>query len=259
MNKIANYFTLGVMPLLLLLSVTKVNANELTVAAANSTCSVLKKVGTLYKAEYGTTIKYICKSSGRLAKGLKGESIKADVYISANKSWMDKMVMANQVYREEVRSLWGNSLVIAVNKDSPLKINEWNELSSDEVKTILIGDPGTAPFGRYAKQALKTTGLWGSVKNKIKTKKHITLLAETVAKSDHNTVGILFGTNINEGMKVIYSVDTSWHDPIRYYSAPVRGALNPVDAKSFIEFIGYAESQKIFMDAGFKGLFTLSD
>ncbi len=252
MKNIANTTRTSLPLLLLLLMFGPAHAGELTVAAANSTCSVLKAVATLYEQQHVATVNFICKSSGRLAKGLKGKAITADIYISANKEWMDKMVKSRVVDENAVSSLWGNSLVAVAAKGDPIKLNGWNELASDKVKTIMIGDPGTAPFGRYAKQALEATELWDSVKGKISTQKHITLLADTVAASEHGTIGILFATNVNDGMKVVYEVDEAWHQPIRYYSSFVTGAANLPDAHSFMRFLQGADGQGVLSDAGFK-------
>ena len=252
MKNVSTNLNTVLMPLLLLvLMFNQAHADELSVAAANSTCMVLKKIGTLYEREHGIAVNYICKSSGRLAKGLKGKVIKADLFISANKEWMDKMVNANVVNKSAVSTLWGNSLVAVVSKGDPLVIEKWSELASDKVKTIMIGDPGTAPFGRYAKQALQSTGIWASVKGKIVTKKHITLLADAMAESEQGTVGILFSTNLNESMKVVYALDVAWHKPIRYYKSYLTDADNLKNAKSFMQFLRGDSARKLLSDAGF--------
>lgn len=229
-----------------------VQADELNLAVANSTCTAMQEVGKLFEERNNTTINYICKSSGRLAKGLNGSVIKADVYVSANRKWMDYMIDKDLVDFERVSSPWGNKLVVATNKDSHLEISEWTELDSDKVKSILIGDPGTAPFGRYAKQAMQSTGIWERVKKKIKTKKHITLLAETLADSDDDTVGILFASNINDKHKKVFSVDGSWHPPIRYYIAPVKNGDSSKKVTALLDFIQGADAKKIFRENKFK-------
>lgn len=231
---------------------SSVHANELNIAAANSTCSAIKEAGKLFQQRNDITINYLCKSSGRLAKGLNGSTIIADIYISANRKWIDYMIDNDMVKSENVVSPWGNELVVATQKDSQLEINKWTELTSDKVKKILIGDPGTAPFGRYAKQAMQFTGIWDDVKKKIETRKHITLLAETLAESDPNTVGILFASNINDMHRNIYTVNKSWHPPIRYYMAAIENTEINKNATAFIDFLQGSDAKKIFRSAKFK-------
>lgn len=238
--------------IVLLISAASGHASELTLAVANSTCNAIKQVGDQYSRQYDVDITYICKSSGRLAKGLRGKAIDADIYISANQSWMDYLVNAGLVSPKEITRPWGNSLVVSTRIDNPLVLHDWDSLASDKVKTILIGDPGTAPFGRYTKEALQATELWKLALPKIETKKHITLLADTLAESDDNTVGILFVTNVTNRLKVIYSIDTSWHSPILYYMAPIGNRVSDSQVRSLLEYIQSPDAQAIFKAEGFE-------
>jgi molybdate transport system substrate-binding protein len=237
---------------LLWLFIPVLQAEQMTIATANSTCTIIKEVGALFEKQSSVSIDYICKSSGRLAKGIKGKVIKADFYISANKEWMTWMIENALVSEQAVKSLWGNSLVVAVPRQDPIIFNKWEDLTSFKVKTVMIGDPGTAPFGRYAKQSLTSTGLWDTVKQKIQTKKHITLLADSLAESEYGTAGILFKTNVNEQMRIVFHIDNSTHKPIRYYSAPLKNADNPVNAIEFFKFLATDQVQEHFAKAGFQ-------
>ena len=116
----------------------------------------------------------------------------------------------------------------------------------------MIGDPGTAPFGRYAKEALQHSGVWEQVKRKITTKKHITLLADALGKADDATVGILFVSNLTPKHKQLYAVDETWHSTIRYYAAPLKAAANNTAVTEMLNFMQGSESQAIFRAAGFR-------
>jgi len=245
----------GLMPLLSLLSVVLPTVSfsaELNLAAANSTCTAIRQVGEKYEQHTGIHINYICKSSGRLAKGLNGKTIQADIYISANNKWMNYMVERGLVDASHVTIPLGNELVVAAPASSPLQMNSWQDLTDADIKTILLGDPSTAPFGRYAKEALQHTGLWDSVRIRVVTKKHITLLAETLANADPNTVGILFKSNLTDEHKVLFLVDTSWHSPIQYFMGPVENAAENPAVLDLLTYIQGEESGEIFRASGFK-------
>lgn len=164
---------------------------------------------------------------------------------------MDYMVKEGAVEAGSVTSPWGNSLVVAAPRKSALEIEKWSDLQSSNIKVVMIGDPGTAPFGRHAKQALETAGIWKNVRKKIQTKKHISLLAETLAVSDAHTVGILFITNVSDDLKVIYTIDESLHKPIRYYMAPTRKTVNKSLADSFLHFLRGGQVNDLVEEAGF--------
>jgi len=238
---------------LFLLSTSNAFTEELTLAVANSTCNAMQKVGKLYQQNKGDiSLKYICKSSGRLAKGLHGKAIEADIYVSANRKWMDYIIGVELASPERVISPWGNDLVVATPLNSNITAFNWNDLASEKVKAIYIGDPGTAPFGRYAKQALTSTNLWEQVKHKIHTKKHITLLAENLTMASPNSVGILFFSNVNDSLRVIHTIDASWHEPIFYYLAPINKTETNEHVASMLDFIKSDAARTIFLEEGFK-------
>lgn len=235
-----------------LLSPANASADSINVAVANSTCGAMKQLGKIFEQRSGHRVRYLCKASGLLAKGLKGGAISAKIYVSASKEWMDFMIDAGMVKPEHVISPWGNELVVAAAKTSPIEISAWSDLGTPKVKTILIGDPSTAPFGRYAKQAMQHTAIWEQAKLKIVTKKHITLLADTLAEADDTTVGILFSSNTTTSHRIMFKVDESWHTPIRYYAAPLKSAAEGTTASEFLRFMQGKEAQAIFEAEGFR-------
>ncbi len=239
--------------LFLLLTTVNAIAEEITLAVANSTCHAIKQVGKLYQQQHPSVeLNYICKSSGRLAKGLHGNLIKADIYISANRKWIEYMIDAELVSSDQVVSPWGNELVVATPVNSNITDFNWEDLAEKKVEKILIGDPGTAPFGRYAKQAFISTNLWKKVRHKIETKKHITLLAENLVQASPHTVGILFFSNLNDSLRVVQAVDPSWHAPIEYYMAPLQNTEPNSRLASLLNFIQQDSSQAVFLKQGFK-------
>jgi molybdate transport system substrate-binding protein len=236
-----------------LLPVSNIQAQELTLAVANSTCKAMKRVGHLYVQQHDDIrLNYICKSSGRLAKGLNGNAIEADIYLSASRQWMDYMIDAELVAPAHVSHLWGNELVVATPLRSNISNFKWDDLKSNKVESILIGDPSTAPFGRHAKQAMKSTNLWKEVRHKIQTKKHMTLLAETLAEASPATVGLLFLSNVDQSVRVLDRIDAGLHDPIRYYLAPLVKEHQKENVTSLISFIQSDSGQAVFLDEGFK-------
>jgi len=226
-------------------------AGELALALANSTCDAMIKVEDLYRASHPVQFTHHCKSSGLLAKGVRGGALKADLFVSANREWMDFAVENGLVAADRVSSPWGNALVVATPKNSPMQRLDWQELASDKVTVILIGDPSTAPFGRYAKEALEASGLWDRVKHKIQTRKNIELLADSLATSSPSTVGIMFKSNLTGQLRELHTVDKTLHKPIRYYMAPLKASAGNAEVAAFLKFMQSKAVKDIFRAEGF--------
>nr|CRH06459.1 Molybdenum ABC transporter, periplasmic molybdate-binding protein [Candidatus Magnetococcus massalia] len=240
--------------LLLLAQPALAENRPLTLAVANSTCQLMGQITQRFSVQYGTPVRTICKSSGRLAKGLMGGAIRADYYLSANKRWMDKVILGGLVASEQVSTPWGNRLVIAAPSSSPLQLSSLEELAEDAVSKILIGDPSTAPFGRYAKQALRKNDLWQRVRPKISTRKHITLLADHLAAAGAGSVGILFATNITQAHTVLLQIPEKNHRKVRYYGAPLKQSTLPALATQFSAYLQQEEIKLLAQQAGFQNI-----
>ena len=226
-------------------------AGELSLALANSTCDAMKKVEALYRTSRPVQFTYICKSSGLLAKGLLGAALNADVFVSADREWMDFAIEHGLVTADSVTSPWGNALVVATPKNSPIQHLDWQDLASDKVTVILIGDPSTAPFGRHAKEALEASGLWDRVKHKVQTRKNIELLAESLGTSSPSTVGILFKTNLTDQLRQLHTVKKDLHSPIHYYMAPLNASAGNAEVTAFLAFMRSKAVNDIFQAEGF--------
>jgi molybdate transport system substrate-binding protein len=227
-------------------------AGELTLALANSTCSAMSKAEALYRASHPVQFTHLCKSSGLLAKGLHGGALNADIFVSADREWMDFAVENGLAASDRVASPWGNALVVATASNSPIQRLDWQGLASDKVTAILIGDPSTAPFGRHAKEALEASGLWERVKHKIQTRKNIELLADSLATASPGTVGILFKTHLTDQLRQLRVVDKSLHKPIRYYFAPLKASADKPEVAAFLEFMQSKAVRDIFRAEGFE-------
>lgn len=234
-----------------MLSTSSLSAADITLAAANSTCNAIKQASAQFSDRHQIEVNAICKSSGRLAKGLRGGAISANIYISANKQWMDHMIKGKLIDPSQVVSPWSNKLVVAARKEQQIELAGLETLATDEVKTILIGDPGTAPFGRYAKQALQSSGLWERVRHKIETRKHITLLAQSMEMAPQGTVGILFSTNLTPRLETIHEINPERHDPILYFMAPLSDSTSD-DVIKMMDYLQGETAQRIFSGMGFR-------
>lgn len=226
---------------------------ELQLALADSTCKTMHAVGAAFTLRTGIALAYICKSSGLLVQGIRGGVIKADFFLSADKKWMDDMVAADLVDAKTINSLWANELIVATRaSNSDLQITSLQELAGPKVTSVIIGDPSNAPFGRYTKQALDHLGIWTEVRNKIISRKNISLVIETIkTKEKANAVGIIFRTGLDKELRLLATIPREMSEPINYYSAPLKPSAAKKEISQLLTFLKSAEAADIFSAAGF--------
>ena len=237
--------------LYLILLVPTVSGAELELAIADSTCSVLKKVGKSFTQKHNIPLRFTCKSSGLLAKGLETGVIQADFFLSANKKWMESMVAAGLVSKQSVQTLWANKLIVVEPVGRTSRINSLNDLTSPDFTRIIIGDPSHAPFGRYAKTALQKAGIWSEIRNKIISRKYISLAIKSIQEGTPGTAGIIYRSGLDPTLRPLFTISSDLSGPIHYFSAPLITSESKKEMVSFLAFLESVESRKLFEEAGF--------
>jgi len=226
------------------------SAATVHVAVADSMCAVMHATGEAFSKQTEIPVKLTCKSSGMLFDGIRAGVIKADYYICANRSWMEKAVKAGLINQAKVKSPWGNNLVVAALQQSPLVIQSLDDLSSDTVKKVIIGDPGKAPFGRYAKEALIKAGLWSKVREKTVSRKKISLAIEMLEGEDVSTVAFLYASNLTDKLRAVFVIPGTTHESIRYFVAPLKTSEKKAELTEFMAFLQKKETSQRIIDSG---------
>jgi molybdate transport system substrate-binding protein len=244
--------TMLLLTIFYLVSIASTARSEtLHVAVADSMCGVMHKTGKAFFKQTGISITFTCKSSGLLFKGMRAGVIKADFYISANREWMNKTVNIGLIDQADITSPWGNKLIVAVLRQSTLEIRSLDDLASENIKKVIIGDPGKAPFGRYAKQTLENAGLWDQVKQKTASREKISLAIEMLEGESVSTVALLYASNLTQKLRTAFVIPTVGHDHIRYFTAPLKASVKNDALAQFTAFLRNRETSQLLAEAGF--------
>src|ERR671930_70414 len=91
----------------------------------------------------------------------------ADVFFAADQSFPDDL-RDKGVIIPESRMLYAQGrLVLASSNKTGLRLADLRELSRPEVKRVAIANPEHAPYGRAARQALESLGLWERIRPRL--------------------------------------------------------------------------------------------
>jgi molybdate transport system substrate-binding protein len=127
---------------------TEVSGDVLVFAAASLTDVLAGIADTFEDANPDASVEFNFAGSSALAAQIV-EGAPADVFISANKSQMDKVNDAGAV--EDVRPLVTNELVVVVPAGSDA-VQSFEDLATDGVRLVLAAE--NVPAGQYAREAL---------------------------------------------------------------------------------------------------------
>jgi molybdate transport system substrate-binding protein len=225
-----------------------------TVFAAASTTNALTEIGKLFENRNTGKFTSSFASSSTLAKQIE-QGAPADIFLSADKEWMDYLETKKIIEPDTRFDLLGNRIVLIAPRDSPVSTVDIR-LGFDLVKLlgdglIAMGDPDHVPAGIYGKNALESLGVWSGVEKRVARSKDVRAALALVERGE-TPLGLIYATDaaISDKVKVIGLFPQESHTPIVYPAAVVAGKKSEA-AGRFIEFLQGPEAGAIFEKYGF--------
>ncbi len=165
---------------------------------------------------------------------------------------MDRLAEQNLLAADTRIDFAKNSLTLASSKQKSFAIKSLQQLPELDVKQIALGNPESVPAGKYAEQALKASGVWEDVENKLV---HTTDARQTLTyiESENTEIGFVYSSDLKRSdlTKEVLSIDENLHDPITYPAAVMASSEAKQTAKAFLSFLQTDKAQSILEDYGF--------
>ncbi|MDR3282257.1 MAG: molybdate ABC transporter substrate-binding protein [Candidatus Methanoplasma sp.] len=176
---------------------------QIKVGAASSLRYALEDLKPYYEGETGNTLEFSMLSSGTIVNSILGDEGMYDVFISADKANMDKVIGATESgggkFTNGSVDMLTNSLSIVVNKQAMGKYG-WTESTftdfshlTDTVtgadKAVIALGNASVPAGEYARYYLKESSLYDTLSNNGKID-----LVETYSKVSDVTAAVSAGS-----------------------------------------------------------------
>lgn len=237
---------------------------ELEIYAANSLTDAMTEAQEAYTKAHPevTFADSQFEASGTLVQKMEAGG-KPDIFISANKKNMDKVVEDDLVASDAPFDLFKNDLVIVTAEDSAVNDITLAEVC-DGTYTISVGDKNV-PAGTYAKQALYTvdcytneSGTDGEITGPIKglvTEADKAGSVCSYAQSGEVDFGFVYSSDVMryDGVKSVCIVPGDTHKPIIYPAAVTKDSEHADAAAAFLTWCQEdPEAQKIWQKWGFE-------
>jgi molybdate transport system substrate-binding protein len=224
---------------------------DLTVSAAVSLQDALEAIKPIYEEkETKVGITYNFGSSGSLQQQIE-QGAPVDIFISAAAKQMDALEAKNLLLSGTRRDLLRNKVVLIVAKDNTT-IASFEDLGTDALTQIALGQPESVPAGKYAEEILTSLGILDAVKSKAVYGKDVRQVLNYVATGNVDA-GIVYisDAKASEEVKVVATASQDSHSPVVYPIAVLKDSANPEAAKELKNFFLTAEAQTMFQEYGF--------
>ncbi len=224
----------------------------LNISAAASLTDALQEMNNLYtKFKPWVAITPNFASSGTLQQQIENGA-PCDVFISAATAQMDNLQQKGLLLPGSRRDLLTNSVVLIVPASSNLGLGTFDDLTSDKVKKIAIGDPKSVPAGTYAQQTLDFYNVSQAVASKLVLGSTVRQVL-TYVETGNVDAGVVFATDVltSNGVKVVASAPDVINSQIVYPAAVLKGSKAVSAAQEYLYFLLGPEAEAIFSKYGF--------
>ena len=246
----------AVVLLLTLASPVDVNAAPtVRIFAAASLADALDAAVERYESTREVDVVPVYTASSTAARQI-AHGAPADLYISANRQWMDWLA-DRDIPLHARDALLRNRLPLVASKTSGIR--EYapgaaeRPLASllDSGERLAVSDPAHVPAGIYARQALASLGEWDALSERLARADSVRAALALVERGE-TPLGIVYRSDAQAADNVVrlgpFPVDS--HDPIAYPAALVGTSPSPA-ARAFREWLGGGEAMAIFATHGF--------
>lgn len=228
---------------------------DLLVYAAASLTNVLDELSRDWEKSSGVTVRLSFAASSSLARQIEAGSA-ADIFVSADREWMDYLARRRLIDPRTRRDLAGNRLVLIAPAQDTLQLSIAPGFRLADALAggrLATGDPDTVPVGRYARAALTSLGVWDSVSSRLVRAENVRAALTYVARGEA-PLGIVYATDaqIEKKIRVVATFPDNTHAPITYPAAATASA-GP-SAVSYLAWLAGPEAAVVWKKHGFREL-----
>jgi molybdate transport system substrate-binding protein len=229
----------------------------LTVFAAASLKEALDAAAQAYERGTGTPVRVSYAASSALARQVE-QRAPADVFLSADRDWVDYLA-ERRLLRDRTRhDLLGNSLVLIAPSGARLARVD---LACPTSVTRALGEgrlalalTASVPAGKYARGAFDSLGMWSALKPRVVETESVRAALWLVARGEAR-MGVVYLTDAlaEPRVRVLAAFPARSHPPIVYPVAVVAASRHP-RAEHFATGLRSPPARAVFQRRGFASL-----
>ncbi|CAN7251155.1 molybdate ABC transporter substrate-binding protein [Rossellomorea sp. LjRoot5] len=219
----------------------------ITIGAAASLKSSMLELQHQFEREHEEVkLSFHFGSTGAIRKQVE-QGAPIDIFLAASKDDYESLYREGLV--EKGDRLVGNRVVAVTNK--PEEIQSLKDVWKSGEK-VVIGNPASAPVGRYAKELLEQSGQWEEAESRLiygKDARHVLMLMNQGAAS----VGLIYHSDVEfeEKLRIIDFFEEYRQKDTGYYGARVKRSKHQDVSNEFLDFLDSKEAKEIFKKEGF--------
>lgn len=225
------------------------DAPDVRVAVAANFLTTFKEIAARFEAETGHRIEVTSGSTGALyAQISNGAPI--DVFLSADARRPAMLERAGLSVPGSRRTYARGRLALISDRHPSVAEHGAESLRSEELRTIAIANPATAPYGLAARQALERSHLAAVVEGRLVEGTSVgQVFSMVLADADAGFVAL--SQALVRRLRHVWVVPEELHDPIFQDAVIVKRARSNETARALLDFLSTDEAVEIIHRHGY--------
>lgn len=224
---------------------------ELLISAAASLKESMEEIKSIYEAEHqNVTLTFSFGGSGALQQQIE-QGAPADVFISAAEKQMNALEKEGLIVKDSRVDLLENKVVLITPSDQT-SVMSFEDVITDKVGQIGLGEPGSVPVGQYAEEIFTSLGILEEVKAKAVYGKDVKEVLSWV-ETGNVDAGVVYATDARQSsnINVVCEAPEESYQSAIYPVAVIKDSKHQEEAEMFIQFLGSNGAREIFQGLGF--------
>jgi molybdate transport system substrate-binding protein len=221
------------------------------VAAASDLALAFQELGRLFEQRTGQKVTFSFAASGALSKQLR-QGAPFDLFAAADASFVDSAVSSGAC-DGATKALYANGHVVLWSKRSHTSPRSLAELTRPQIRHIAIANPETAPYGKAARQALHSAGLWPALESKLVHAENVRQALQFAQTGNADVAIVALSLVASDEAGVRTPIAPELHEPISQTLVVCRHGKNRQGGLAFAELATSRDGQALLRRYGFGG------
>ena len=203
------------------------------------------------EANPGVTVKGTYDSSGKLQTQIE-EGAPADLFFSAATKQMTALNDEGLMDPDSIVKLLENKVVLIVPEGSDKDITSFEDVATDKVGMIGLGEPGSVPVGQYSEEIFTSLGILDTVKTKANYGSDVRTVLSWV-ETGAVDCGVVYATDayVGENIQIVCEAPVGSCKQVIYPVGIVKASENADAAAEFLAYLQTDHAMQKFEGYGF--------
>ena len=192
---------------------------------------------------------FLFGSTGTLAQQIENGA-PVDLFAAANISYIDSLERKGLIVSDTKALYARGRIVVWTRRDSPLNLDRLEDLTRPEIKHIAIANPGHAPYGMAAREAMERVGVLKDVQSRLVFGENVRQ-AMQFAETGNADVAVIALSLATQSQGHWTLVPDNLHQPLDQALALIKSTQHEDAARRFAAFINSPAGREIMRKHGF--------